>query len=230
MNFLDIRGTSSSYFQIQKGGAKLANEGLGISVRRADGTTYADLYAQQLQLNSNSMVFNYNAAGSGADWTYTVSRPVTGMTAAMSVVLPATDGTAGQVLKTDGANNWYFGDISAPGGLAVASLTIGFAHASAVIDIVQIPANAIITDVKVIVDTAFDVADTLVEVGVTGTPACEMTTSENDLMGSAGDGYSACHNTAPVGGAQMIQANFTKGTSTVGSCRVLVSYCNPVSL
>lgn len=53
-------------------------------------------------IDAETVVLNANAAGSGADWAFTVQRPTSGMTAAVTLTLPVDTGSSGQVLSTDG--------------------------------------------------------------------------------------------------------------------------------
>ena len=104
------KGTSSQFFQIQKGGAKFKNDSGTLSARAVNGTDYADFIAAILKSAGDSMIINSDAASSAADWKYSIARPSTGMTTDMIFTLPAVAGTEGQVLALDASGNCVWVD------------------------------------------------------------------------------------------------------------------------
>ena len=168
--FMDIKGTSVSSFQISKGGPRFTNNSGKLEAKNAANTLYVDFLAQILRSVGNSVVLNENATSSGADWKMTISRPASGMSAALNFVLPPDYGTSGYFLTTDGAGNLTWAAVSSPtvsDKITVKSSSIAFGTSSP-IAMFTLPANAVVLKVKVIIDTAFDGAPTL-KVGIVGT-------------------------------------------------------------
>lgn len=115
--FMDLKGTSQQSFQIQKGGARIKNAAGVMQIRNAGDTDFADLIAKILKASGNSLELNSQAAGAGADWKMTLSRPASGMTAAVNYVLPAIP-QAGKVLSTDVSGNLSWIDQTSVSGQA----------------------------------------------------------------------------------------------------------------
>ena len=86
----------------------------------------------------------------------------------------------------------------------------------------NLPANAVVHDVQLIVDTAFDAGT--VEVGITGTVNKYMTSAQNDPTEVSR--FQSSPNNIPVVTTEAIKATLT-GTPTVGAGRILVFYSVP---
>lgn len=73
-----------------------------------------------INVTGESVVINSDAAEADADWKYTLTRPVAGMTASVTLTLPTTDGGAGEYLKTNGSGalSW-----DTPGGVGGGDVT-----------------------------------------------------------------------------------------------------------
>jgi|WetSurSiteA1Bulk_404760.scaffolds.fasta_scaffold72821_1 hypothetical protein len=225
--FSDLLGTLSSAFQIEKAGVKLKNNSANLEVVAADGTTPAATTMSKLNVTGDSIDINSDAAGSGSDWKYTITRPSSGMGAAVTLTLPVDDGTASQVLQTDGNGVLSWASAGTTADLVhVNSTTIAYGDSSPV-SLFTLPANAVVHNVEIIIDTPFNAGSPTMSVGVSGTASKYMATSDINLKGTAKDRYMVHPGETPSGGTEDLIATFAKDTSTAGSVRVLVNYSNP---
>jgi hypothetical protein len=221
--FMDLKGTSQQSFQIQKGGARLKNVSGVIQARNAADLAFADMYGAILKAASDSIQINADAAGAGADWRYDIARPAAGMTANLTVTLPPTVGTVGQVLQTDGAGNTSWVTPAAPTGtMKVNSTTLAFGDASPKA-LFTLPALAAVDEVKVIIDTPFTGTPSL-QVGIAGTTNKYMDTADVDLTSAAGDAWLASTNPVPVVGTEALIGTYAAGGAGAGSARIVVKY------
>ena len=98
-----IIGTQTGQFILGLLGVRLKNNAGNLDVKTNDDTAYADVTANKFNATGDTgIVINSDAAGTGADWKVTINRATSGMTADVTLTLPPDDGTAGQVLQTDG--------------------------------------------------------------------------------------------------------------------------------
>lgn len=104
-NWKDLAGTVNGFFRIGVTGVRLKNLAGNLGIRNAGDTADANLTAAKVSISGNVLELNSDAAASGADFMYSLTRPANGMTDAVNLTLPADDGTAGQVLQTDGIGN-----------------------------------------------------------------------------------------------------------------------------
>ena len=225
--FIDIKGTSLTSFQVQLAGPRIANESGHIATKNAANNAYVDLIAAILRAAGESLVLNNDAAGAGADWTYTISRPVAGMTANVALVLPVDDGTNGQVLGTDGAGNlsWVTPTVI-NNTLMAAEYDLAWGDAGGQHAMFTLPAGSIIKEVLVIIDTPFDTAAT-VSVGILGTVDKYMLTTANALNGAAKDRYEANPNEAAPVAPESVTVNYTAAGAGAGAARIIAIYTNP---
>jgi len=226
--FMDLKGTSQQTFQIKKGGPKFKESSGAIQARNAADSAFVDFYALELFLAGEKLVINNDATEAGADWKYTLQRPAAGMTANLTFNLPPADGAANQYIKTDGAGNLSFGTPTVSGGVLVDTTDLVFGDGASVA-MFTLPANAVVLDVQLIVDTPWDDSGT-VEIGIVGTQGKYMATTDNDLENaSSGDSFSAKKNNIPVGGTEDLKAFYTAGGGeTQGAARIVVSYVVPI--
>lgn len=103
--YLDLKGTTRSDWQLGKGGPKLQATAGDFHCHAPNLVDYVDIFANVLRASGNDLVLNTNAPNTGSNRKYTISRPTSGMTAAVTLHLPPNTGTAGQFLQTDGAGN-----------------------------------------------------------------------------------------------------------------------------
>ena len=225
--FSDIIGTLSTTFQIGKGGVKLKNNAVTLEVKAVDGTTDAPITASKVNVSGDSIDINSDAAGSGADWKYTIQRPASGMGAAVTVTLPVDDGTSGQVLQTDGNGVLSWVSAGTTADLThVNSTTLAFDSASP-LALFTLPANAVVERIKVIIDTAFNGTAPTLSIGIAGTVSKYMATTQIDLKGTAKDVYETHPGEVASGGTEALIATYAADSSSAGSARIEVYYSTP---
>lgn len=210
-----IAGTSVGSFVLGLLGVKLKNDNGHLHVRNNGDTGYADVQAKDVIVSNNT---------TGYDVTFTTSGS---QAADYTLTLPADDGSSGQVLATDGNGvlSWVSA-ASTASSVKVDSTTINFGDTSPV-PAFNLPANAVVTAVRVIVDTAFDGTPSL-SVGIAGNASKYMGSTDNNLTFAAETVFETVPGKPPVGSLEAIEIAYTAGGATAGSCRVEVFHCNPV--
>lgn len=238
-NIDDLTGTSSTTFQIGipqiSTPVVLKNVTGSLELTNLAGTADVSLTALSLNLSATSdqIVLNSAATGSGSSWTSTLSNAASGQTSALTLRLPPNAGTAGQVLTTDGNNPANLSWSTVLSGAAFdtkVSHTVLFSDTSPY-TYLSLPIGAIISQIAVIVDTAFDGTGAALSVGVSGTPSKFMIAGASDLTTIGRYATSSVEAVAPSGSAQTILLTFNGGTgSTAGSCRVITTYAVPTAV
>jgi hypothetical protein len=205
----DLYGTLQTFFRF--GTVAIKDNGSIVAARNKADTAYVPLAGSQINLQgATSGISGFKApAVANQQWT-----------------LPTNDGTINQVLQTDGAGNLTFVSAST-NSVGVIEVTIAFGS-SVTTALWTPPANALIENVTVVVDTAFNATGAVLSVGEIGSVSKFMTTAENDL--SVPYTFDKdCMVTDPASPAAAI-VTFTPGTAgTVGSARVVVSYSVPIA-
>lgn len=224
--YMDLKGTSESSFNIglSSSAVKLKNSSGVLDLRNKADSAFINIKVSELLSVSNQLTLNEDATLSGASWKMILARPASGMTASVTYTFPATP-VNGYFLTTDGSGNLSWAAISSPtttDKVTVDSTSFIFSDFGSALSMFTLPANAVVHDVQVIVDTAFDVGT--VSVGISSSVAKYMSTSQNDL--SSADRYQSSPNELPVGSTESIIGTFT-GSPTVGAGRVLVFYSIP---
>lgn len=231
MAFSDIIGNIQGFFQLGIGGNKVKNASGGIAIRNAGDTSDAQLTTSQLNNSGNQIVLNSAAAQSGASWLYNLVRPNTGMSANMTLTLPATTPTIGQALvATDTAGTLAFQTI-ATGTSADRpqdkTYTLSY-NTSSPLTLFTLAANAIVKNVTIYVDTVFTGGTPTVAIGVAGNTGQFMTTAQNDLTDAAGaKSYITNPTVAANASAQNLIATYVANSATAGSARILIEISTP---
>jgi hypothetical protein len=212
-SWLKIVGTQVSNFRLGLLGVRLKDNAGSLDVRNTGDTAFTDVKAQAVTVFNNTAGFGnkiQTGATQAADYVYT---------------LPLTDGTTGQVLETDGSGvlNWVSAG-STSQCWSVDSTSFAFGTSSP-ITMFTLPANAVISSVIVIVDTAFDGTPTL-SVGVNGGSASKYV-STGDVNLLVADRYEVPNQSIPVGTTEALETTYSAGGATVGAGRVLVTYAVP---
>jgi hypothetical protein len=223
--FLDLLGTSGNFLKVGLSGVRLKNNSGNLQVRNTGDSADAEVTASQVNVSGNTLVLNSDAAGSGADWLYSLNRPASGMTAAVSLTLPADDGTAGQVLSTDGSGvlSWVSAaDTSLCDKLNSTTLSFG---STSPVAMLTTGAADIIDYIEIIIDTPFDGTPT-VSIGITGQTSKYFAAGQVDLT-AAGATVFQVHPGLDAQGAESIIATYSDGGATVGSARMIVHYATP---
>lgn len=225
--FADIWGTVKSTFQIGIGGVKLKNSSANLLVRNAADNADAAITASLVNISGEVLVFNSNAAETDADWKMTFQRPVSGMTANVVYTFPISDGSPNQVLQTDGSGNLTWADAASTGSsLKCDTTTLAYGSASP-LAMFTLPANAVVHQVEVILDTPFTGTAPVMSVGVVGTTSKYMGTGDVNLKGTAKDRYVVHPGEVANGSPEDLIISYTADGSGAGSARVLVYYSNP---
>lgn len=224
--FIDLLGSTRAYFKIGgTTGVRLKNSSGNLLVRNTGDSADSELTASKLNVSGNVIEINSDAAGSGADWKYTVQRAASGMTADVSLTLPPDDGTSGQVMVTDGSGvlSWASAaSTSLADKVDSTSLAFGTSSPAAMF---TTGAADIIDYIDIVIDTAFDGTPTM-SVGITGTASKYMTTSDVDLTAAAGTVFQV-HPGVVAQGAEPLILTYSAGGATAGAARALVHYFTP---
>jgi hypothetical protein len=222
----DMFGTLKSKFQIGgTAGTTLKNSSGNLVVRNAADSADAQTTTSQLNNSGDSIVINSDAAGTGADWKITVSRPTSGMTADVALTLPVDDGTPGQVLSTDGSGvlSWASAGSTAS-AVKVDTTSLAFGSTSPV-TMFTTGASDVITEVEFIIDTAFNGTPTA-SVGISGNTSKYTSSSALDLTAAAGTSFKFYPNMTAQG-AEALIITYSAGGASAGAARVHVYYATP---
>lgn len=224
--FSDLFGTTKAFFKIGgTTGVRLKNSAGDLLVRNTGDTADSAVTASKVSVSGDVLDINSDAAGSGADWKYTIQRPATGMTAAVVLTVPVDDGTAGQVLSTDGSGvlSWASAGNT---GLAVKMDTTSLAFGTASpVTMFSTGASDVIEKIQVIVDTAFNGTPTM-SIGIAGTTSKYAGTADTDLT-TTGTTVFEIHPGIAAAGAEALIITYTAGGASAGAARVIVFYGAP---
>lgn len=227
----DLSGTAQLLFKLGLNNAAvvaLKAVSNGLSIRNVGDTADASLTASQVNVSGSTVVINSGASGSGSSWKYTLQTPASGMTAAVTLTLPTTAGSSNQVLQTDGTGvlSWAAQTSVPTNFLTSKSYTVSY-NSSSTITATLLPANAFLDHVDVCLDTSFNGTAPTLSVGTAGNNALYMSTSQNNLQGTATDIYTTHPNQLPSGSTTQVNIYYTASTASVGSCRVIIWYTIP---
>lgn len=224
--FSDLFGTTKAFFKIGgTTGVRLKNSAGDLLVRNTGDSADAAITASKVNVSGDVVDINSDAAGSAADWRYTIQRPAAGMTAAVTLTLPVDDGTAGQVLATDGSGvlSWTAaGSTSLADKLDTTSLAFGSASP---VSMFTTGAADIVDYIDVIIDTPFNGTPTM-SVGIVGTTSKYLSTTDVDLTAAAGTVFTV-HPGLNAAGAEALITTYSAGGATVGAARIIVHYATP---
>jgi len=226
MRFLDLRGTLSNLFRLGLGGLQLKSTGGKIRARNATDDADPPLVGSTIAASGDSLVLNEDATGAGDDWMLTISRPDTGMTQALTFKMPANYGTAGFALTTDGAGNLSWASSAAATNLEATDTTDLAFNSTGTVAMFQLPADAVVRLVAIVIDAPFDGAPSL-SIGVTGELSRYLGSTQVDLTAAAGTVFEVDPAAAAEATAQDLIATYSAGGATQGAARMLVSYVIP---
>ncbi len=226
--WLDLFGTLKTGIKLGLTGVLLKNSSGNLLVRNnADGAD-AEVTASKVNISGNDVVLNSDAAGTGADWAYTLRRPSTGMGAAVVLTLPDTDGSSGDVLQTDGSGVLSWTASGGGGGATnpkkVDTTTLAFG-ASSPVALFSTIANERIYEARVIIDTPFNGTPSL-SLGISGTVSKYMASTEVDLTAAAGTSFEV-HPNLVAQGIEALIATYSAGGASAGSARIEIDYGIP---
>ena len=219
----DLIATSKSFFKIGVSGVRLKNSSGNLLIRNTGDSADAEVTASKVNVSGNVVDINSDAAASGADWKYTIQRPASGMSAAVTLTLPPDDGTANQILQTDGSGilSWASaGSTASSDKVDTTSLAFGTTSPLALF---TTGAADVITKIQVIVDTAFNGTSTM-SIGITGTTSKYSATTDVDLTTT---GIYEINPGLAAAGAESLIATYSAGSASVGAARILVFFATP---
>lgn len=223
--FLDLKGTTENIFRITTHALKGITGGL--AVRNSTDSADEKLQASQFEATGNTgLIINSDAAETGSDYKITIARPSSGMGASYTLTLPVDDGTASQVLQTDGSGVLSWASAGSTASCVTTDTTTLAFNASTPVTLFTLPANAVVHFVRVVIDTAFDTAAT-VTVGISGNTAKYMGASANNLQGTAKDIYESSPGEVASGSTESLIATYSAASATAGSARIIVGYSVP---
>jgi hypothetical protein len=225
-SYLDLKGTSESGFNIGlgSGAVSLQNSSSELHVKNKALSAFLNIKISELLSVSNQLTLNEDATLSGASWKMIIARPTSGMTSSVTYTLPAAP-VNGYFLSTDASGNMNWTPISSPSTadkVATDSTSFSFSDFGSALSLFTLPANALVSEVQVIVDSAFDAGD--VEIGLLGNLSKYMPTSASDLTDASQ--YSSTPTQIPVGTTEALIATFS-GSPTSGTGRIVVFYSIP---
>jgi hypothetical protein len=223
--WIDLLGTLKDSLRLGLAGVRLKNSSGNLLVRNTGDSADAEATVSKINISGNDAVLNSDAAGSGADWLYTLRRPSAGMTAAVILTLPPDDGTSGQVLQTDGNGvlTWVSaGSTSLAKKVDTTSLAFGTGSPVAMF---TTGAADIVHEVRVIIDTAFTGTPSL-SIGISGSTSKYMGATEVDLTMAAGTVFEVNPGLAAQG-AEALIGTYAAGGAGAGAARIEVDYSTP---
>jgi len=225
--FSDLWGTVKATFQIGIAGVQLKNSSANLLVRNAADSADAQATVSKINISGDTFDINSDAAGSGDDWKYTITRPATGMTAAVELTLPVDNGSPNQVLQTDGDGALSWASAASTTDLVHVDTTTVAHNTASPAALLTLPANAVVHQVEVIIDTAFDGSAPTMSVGIAGTTSKYLGTTDVNLKGTAKDRYMTHPGEQASGGTEDIIATLVPDGSSNGSARIQVYYSTP---
>ena len=226
LNFLKLDGTTSAKLQLNAaaGGVVLKNSSANLIVRNAADSSDATVTgAQFLSSGNTGLVLNSAATESGASWKLSIARPASGQTADWTLTLPASPGSVGQVLSTDGAGNTTWISTASGATDTTISTSLAFGDGSTVASF-TLPTGGIIMSMEMVVDTAFDGTPTA-SVGIAADHSLFMGTGDMNLNISAG--WNVDPNVVPAGSAEPVIIYYSAGGATVGAARLIINFAVP---
>lgn len=213
----DFFGTTSIFFRIGKGGPGFKNNSGAMEVRNNADTAYSSLRVNQVEIESNGNIMTMDA--------------VANLAANTIVRFPgkSTDGFGLFQKAGTPAGELEFELKSVPTStdkVSVDTTDLAFGSGASVA-LFQLPANAVVDNVAVVIDTPFNNTPSLT-VGVSGTPAKYMTSQQVDLTSPATTIWRANPGILPNASAENLIATFSAGGATVGAARILVKSVVPI--
>lgn len=228
--FKNLLGTISAKFQLGLAGPNIKGTSGKVQARNAADAAFATIEAALFATYGNDFELNSGAAASGADWKYSIRRPSTGMTHALIVVYPNTDPAVGQALTVAS----FAGDVitlqwttiaAGTDKVVVDTTTLAFGTASPLAMFTK-PANAEVTNVRIIIDTPFNGAPSL-SIGIAGTTSKYAPSTAVDLTAAATTVFEYDPGEVATGGTEALIATYAAGAASAGSARIEVAYVIP---
>lgn len=207
-----IIGTLNGSFQVALNGVRLKNNAGGLQVRNPADSAFAGVAASAVDIqDANGQRARLLVPDLAGDYTLT---------------LPADDGSPSQALTTDGAGVLSWTTLAGGTDKPVVDTTAIAFGSTSPIAMFTLPANAVITNIDIVVDTPFNGTPSL-SIGITGTLSKYISSTEVDLTALAGTVFVINPGLpAPVASENLI-ATYAAGGASAGVGRILVSYVIP---
>jgi hypothetical protein len=219
--FNDTLGSIGTIFRIGLAGLSIKSSAGALLVRNTADSADAPIQSSQLRNTgtsvligtTNVLTFQQNASQSGA----------------LTVILPAAKATDGQVLaqKAGTAAGVIEFEFVSTGGTSdkqtVDTTTLGFGSSSP-LSLFSLPANAVISSIRIIVDTAFNGTPSL-SIGISGTASKYVASTQVDL--TVARSYEIYPDLPGPGSTEALIATYAAGGASSGSARILVNYAIP---
>lgn len=225
----DLIATSAAYFKIGLAGVRLKNSSANLLVRNTDDSADAEITTSMLKNSGDSLEINSDAADTGTDRKVTLSiNPAA--SAALTIQFPPAKGTDNYYLrqKASTAGGVLELELAAAGSTDSSdkadTTSLAFGDSSPV-TMFQLPVNAIISSIVIIVDTAFDGTAPTVSIGVSGTTSKYFPATAVDLKTTGA--YEFHPNLAAEGSTNDLIATYSADSSAAGDARMLVYYNVP---
>ena len=224
----DLAGTSNNSFLIGSANIWKAISG-GFAARNFADTLDAKIQVSTLEASNDSILINYDAAGTVNDWTLSLARnPL--QIAALILQAPPSKGTDGHVLRqragtAAGVLELELAAVAGSTNQMTIDTTSLAAGTVSPLTLFNTPASAVISKIEIVIDVAFNGAPTLT-IGITASTAKYMTSAQNTLTRPAGDGFETNPKLPATAGEALI-ATYAAGGATIGSARILVHYSVP---
>lgn len=218
--FKDILGTVLTTFRIGITGNTLESLTGRLRVRDGSNAAFSPVATSRVDVAGDTVVLNSETAN-----TYTLRRPASQSTP-LTITWPATAGTAGQAVITDGLGNWTYASAASTAdreGVDTTSLAFGDTSPKAMFNL---PVNAVVNSLRITIDTAFNGNPSL-SVGIAGNTSKYLASTLVDLRQPATTIFEIYPGLAPVGTVEALIASYSAGGATVGSARIEVFFCNP---
>jgi hypothetical protein len=207
-----IIGTLSSTFQLGLGGARVKNVAGVVQIRNPTDTGFAGVASNAVDVQDiNGNRVRLQSPDIAADY---------------AITLPTTAGSPAQVLTTDGAGVTSWTTVAGGADKPVydtTNLAFGDTSPKAMF---TLPANAIVNQVILVIDTPFNGAPSL-SVGITGTVSKYAGATDLDLTQAATTVFEIEPGITSSGSAENIIASYAAGGATVGTARIIVAYVIP---
>lgn len=225
LSWQDLSGTIKSYFRLGFAGVRLKDSSGNLLIRNSGDSADAAITASQVNVSGNVVVVNSDAAGSGADWLYTLQRPASGMTAAVTLTLPPDDGSPSQALITDGNGVLTWASAASTASSDKLDTTaLAFGDTSPIV-MFTTGGGDIIELIEVVIDTAFDGTPSL-SMGIVGTTSKYFGTTDVDLTLPATTSFILRPN-LPAQGVEALILTFVAGSASAGAARIITHYATP---
>jgi hypothetical protein len=231
--FAKLLGTTLSKFQLGIGGPQLKNNSGVVEARNAADSAYAAIAALLVSIYGDDIVINAGATESGDSWILTISRPSTGMTEDVQVIMPPDAAPSpGQALTVGSASSGVitlaWASVAAGTDLVKVDTTALAFGSSSPVSMFSLAADMVVLKVQVIVDTPFTGGTgPSLSIGISGTASKYMGATEVDLTAAASTVFEVNPGLVSDGSPESLIATYAANSATAGAARILVHYCDP---